>query len=127
MVPCSAPSNEGARPPPSSGLTIHPLWKSFRKCDPRAVTTKPKDQTVTDLQPAIRAIPASVVTVHDPVERLSKIRELEDEVDGAAETLRYLKRETILELRRADPPLTWARIGELLGVGKSRAEQLSRT
>lgn len=68
-----------------------------------------------------------VVHVDDPVERLRKIRELEDGAATLGADLRAYKREAILELRRLDPPKTWPEIGELLGVTAQRAEQLSRT
>lgn len=68
-----------------------------------------------------------VVRVHDPADRLRKIRELRSGVSKLDAELRGATRDAILELRHLAPPMTWAEIGDLLGVSHQRAEQLSRT
>lgn len=62
-----------------------------------------------------------------PVARLLlAATELEASHLDFASTLRDVKRNAILELRKLDDGPTWNEIGDLLGVSGARAEQLSR-
>lgn len=68
----------------------------------------------------------AVVAVEDHEERLRRIVEIESRVSELSESLRDLKAATVRALRRGDPPMTWARIGDLLGTSAQRAEAISR-
>ena len=62
--------------------------------------------------------------VADPTERIRAIRAVRAELSHHDERLVDLLRDAILELRAADPPATWAEVGELLEVTPQRAHQL---
>lgn len=67
---------------------------------------------------------AALQRVQDPRERLVAIRNVRAELKHHDDRLLELLRDTILELRAADPPLTWEAIGDIMGVKPQRAQQI---
>lgn len=74
----------------------------------------------------LRGLLAVILVIEDPVERLRRLATVDEGVSDLATQIRRYKRATILQLRSLDPPMTWPRIGSLLGVSAQRAEFIAR-
>lgn len=74
---------------------------------------------------AVGAVVTLLARVADPCERIAAIQAVRAELERYDARFDELTREAILELRAADPPKTWAEIGDMLGVSPQRAYQLA--
>ncbi len=78
----------------------------------------------TPLDALVRAL-RWVHETPDPTDRLARLALVRVELETASAETRALIRSTIVDLRAAEPPPTWAEIGAVLGVTAQRAEQLA--
>jgi len=82
--------------------------------------------TTPTLVDAVGAVVAMLAREKDPIARIRAIRAVRAELAEHDARFDGILRDTILELRAADPPATWNEIGELLDVSMQRAYQLAQ-